>query len=135
MSVFVAPDSTALQYGGYYSLLKTSQRAEFRRCFDPQHGCDPLAQQIGRQFPYNPGARVSLVTDAQRAYVLLEYGVSCSAACPGTPPSHCYRPSPGEGLIPNLLTRESLRFSAPASTRQVKLAVHGCAEKINKLTD
>ena len=96
----VAPNDEALLYDQFWSMERQTEQAVFHRCFDPQFGCDPPAHQnYGREYHYHPGARVSLLTDAQRVLVLLEYGVSCRASCAGTPPNYCYHPRPGQGFM------------------------------------
>ena len=94
----VRPDDPSLLYDQYFELSKTGERASFSRCYDPRFGCDlPESLGFGREWHYHPGARVTLLTDATRVRVALEYVTACQAACAGTPPDHCYHPHPDCG--------------------------------------
>ena len=90
----VPPDHPSLLFESYVDLDRSPQLASFRRCYDSEWGCDqPGSLNFGREWYYSPGARVSLLTDAERVSVTLEYGVTCSLTCAGTLPNHCYSPS------------------------------------------
>lgn len=90
--VSIPPNHMALLYDQYWDLEKTSEHAQFRRCFDhPAYACRRPGSS-GREFYSNPGARVSLITDAEQVRILLDYGVECSASCAGNLPDNCYRP-------------------------------------------
>ena len=94
--MLVAPTHDALVYDQYWDLERTEEYAKFWRCFDPQYQCDPpTSLGFGREYHYNPGARISFVTDAQRVSILVAYGIGCRESCPGTAPSRCYQPRPG----------------------------------------
>lgn len=91
--LMLAPNHPALLYDQYFEVFKSAERAYFRRCYDPQHGCEmPSHFGFGKEFSYHPGARVAMLTDATRVHAVLEYVHPCESGCPGTLPDHCYRP-------------------------------------------
>jgi lysophospholipase L1-like esterase len=90
----IPPNHASLLYDQHVDLHLTHERATFSRCFDPKYGCDlPEYLNFGREWRFSPGARVTMLTDALRVSVILEFANACEETCAGTPPDHCYRPS------------------------------------------
>lgn len=123
----IPPNHAALLYDQYWDLEKTPKFAKFWRCFDTRFQCDPPGNLgFGREYHYNPGARVSLLTNARRVHILLEYGVECRESCPGTFPGNCYHPRAGHCFMCGTCTNscevklyvDGMQHSLPAQSRR-----------------